>query len=237
MQFVSYAGPLWRCAGKPGKNLNKQSFFILSPLLAGKPHTLEKKRNKLVAASESSAERDMESAASQLTDDGGPTSSAQKIADLQAENARLKNEVEVLKRSLDEAERAYAPAKMVKRLERMLDKVHKPEGADVVPCTKVDIGSGVLVESTVLARLGPSCKSGVGKYVRALLRHVFQDDELRGKSLYGMKCNTKKNTPPKEAIDPVRLNAVIDYTCKIFPGTQTSYLKNSLSSLLAREIK
>ncbi|XP_077498125.1 uncharacterized protein LOC144116297 [Amblyomma americanum] len=128
------------------------------------------------------------------------------------------------------------PAKMVKRLERMLESKKEPD-QPVVPCAKVDIGNGVLVDRTILQMLERQCQSSPGKFARALLRNVFTEEELRGKSLYGMKNNVQKGLPVKEALDPVRLSAVIGYTCDHFPGVNVAYLKNSLAALLARELK
>ncbi|KAL3246065.1 hypothetical protein MRX96_057937 [Rhipicephalus microplus] len=59
--------------------------------------------------------------------------------------------------------------------------------------------------------------------------------EMRSKSLFG-KGNANKNAEVKEALDPVRVNAVIGYTCSKFV-TSTLQLKNSLSSMLARELR
>ncbi|XP_064456595.1 uncharacterized protein LOC135367313 [Ornithodoros turicata] len=107
----------------------------------------------------------------------------------------------------------------------------------VLPSPKVDIGSGVLVEQNIIERLERSCQSGPGKLARSLLRHVFAEEELRGRSLFGMKSNAQKERPAKDALDPIRVNAVIGYTCSKFPQASVAYIKNSLASLLAREMK
>ncbi|KAL3235219.1 hypothetical protein MRX96_048362 [Rhipicephalus microplus] len=65
---------------------------------------------------------------------------------------------------------------------------------------------------------------------------VFTLEEMRGKSLFGKGSNANKNAEVKEALDPVRVNAVIGYTCSKFV-TSTLQLKNSLSSMLARELR
>ncbi|XP_049516302.1 uncharacterized protein LOC125942190 [Dermacentor silvarum] len=99
----------------------------------------------------------------------------------------------------------------------------------------VNIGGGVLVETTLLERLHSHCQ-GPTKFARHLLRSIFTVEEMRGKSLFGKGSNAKKNAIVKEALDPVRINAVIGYTCSKF-ATTTLHLKNSLSSMLARELK
>jgi len=45
-------------------------------------------------------------------------------------------------------------------------------------------------------------------FARNLMRLVFDDEELQGKSLFGSKCNANKE-PPKEPIDAVKRDAVI----------------------------
>lgn len=73
---------------------------------------------------------------------------------------------------------------------------------------KVDIGNSVLVDSATLHRLKESNKAA-GPFARALLNVVFNAEELEGRSLTGRKSNAFKDTPAKEALDPIRLNAVI----------------------------
>ncbi|XP_077483392.1 uncharacterized protein LOC144093677 isoform X3 [Amblyomma americanum] len=136
--------------------------------------------------------------------------------------------------SLSTASFFYA-ARMVKRLQRMLDKEDKQEpvqAAPVVPCTKVDIGGGVLVKESVLQQLN-MCQGVPGKLARALLRHVFPPEELQGRSLFGGKTSKGQ----KDGLYPVRLSAVISYVCAKHPTTNVAYIKNSLSSLLARDLR
>ncbi|KAL3246055.1 hypothetical protein MRX96_057974 [Rhipicephalus microplus] len=91
------------------------------------------------------------------------------------------------------------------------------------------------LEKTLLERLHSHC-NGPTKFARHLLRGVFTLEEMRGKSLFGKGSNANKNAEVKEALDPVRVNAVIGYTCSKFV-TSTLQLKNSLSSMLARELR
>lgn len=76
---------------------------------------------------------------------------------------------------------------------------------------QVDIGGGTLIDKSVLEQLSRACDSGSGpgKFARALLRHVFTDAELRGKSLFGGKGCHRGEAVQKEALDTVRVEAVI----------------------------
>lgn len=74
---------------------------------------------------------------------------------------------------------------------------------------QVDIGSGVLVEEGTLAALENNCPGAAAKFARGLLRIVFAPEELRGKSMLGKQCNAKKDATRKQALDPIRLQAVI----------------------------
>ncbi|KAH7953307.1 hypothetical protein HPB49_007015 [Dermacentor silvarum] len=72
----------------------------------------------------------------------------------------------------------------------------------------VNIGDGVLAERSVLDRLQAHCHGLPTKFARNLLRHVFGEAKLQGKSLYGKGTNRHKEDTVKEGLDPVRLNAV-----------------------------
>ncbi|KAL1460314.1 hypothetical protein MTO96_027572 [Rhipicephalus appendiculatus] len=75
--------------------------------------------------------------------------------------------------------------------------------------TTVDIGSGVMVEQLQLDNLTRGCPGNPGKFSRGLLRILFSPEELKGKSLFGKKCNAKKEQEAREGLDPVRVKAVI----------------------------
>ncbi|XP_064464856.1 uncharacterized protein LOC135376182 [Ornithodoros turicata] len=126
---------------------------------------------------------------------------------------------------------------MVKRLQKMLENKDKVVNEAILETTKVDIGSGVIVEKVILERLERACQCSPGKFARSLLRHVFTEDELRGKTLFGTKSNLHKDRPAKGALDPIRTNAVIGYTCSKFSQASITYIKNSLASMLAREMR
>ncbi|KAK8788947.1 hypothetical protein V5799_021275 [Amblyomma americanum] len=111
------------------------------------------------------------------------------------------------------------------------------EFMSVVPCPKIHIGGGILVEEPTLRKLEKNGGGG-GKFARALLRHLFTPEELRGKSLFGLnRGRITKGLPAKEALDPVRLRAILDYTCATFPEADLRNIKNTLSAFLARDMK
>nr|XP_037270694.1 uncharacterized protein LOC119162411 isoform X1 [Rhipicephalus microplus] len=107
---------------------------------------------------------------------------------------------------------------MVKKLRKILRKTEK-DPSPAVEAERVNIGGGVLVEKTLLERLHSHC-NGPTKFARHLLRGVFTLEEMRGKSLFGKGSNANKNAEVKEALDPVRVNAVIGellmMPCKFF---------------------
>ncbi|KAH7985392.1 hypothetical protein HPB52_024870 [Rhipicephalus sanguineus] len=72
-------------------------------------------------------------------------------------------------------------------------------------CGLVDIGGGVHVEKVVLSRLHSHCHNLPTKFARGLLKHVFTEDELRVKSLYGRGSNAHKGAPAKEHRQLARL--------------------------------
>ncbi|KAH6921535.1 hypothetical protein HPB50_002174 [Hyalomma asiaticum] len=92
-----------------------------------------------------------------------------------------------------------------------LNPMLRPKALSTLFITKqaVSIGSGVLVERSGLDRLRTHCHGLLTKFARNLLRHVFSPEELQGKSLYGKGSNRHKDDPPKEGLDPARLDAVI----------------------------
>lgn len=79
----------------------------------------------------------------------------------------------------------------------------------------MDIGGGVFVEATTLSRLSVHHKGSPCRFARDLLRAVFTEDELRGRSLTGRKCNAQKDAVAKDPLDPVRVSAVIG-ECLLF---------------------
>lgn len=73
----------------------------------------------------------------------------------------------------------------------------------------MDIGNGVLVPQSLLARIKASAGKQPTRYARDLLRAVFTVKELAGSSLHGKACNARKDVATKKALDPERLDAVL----------------------------
>ncbi|XP_077561141.1 uncharacterized protein LOC144175944 [Haemaphysalis longicornis] len=203
----------------------------------GKPAVLERKRAKLAAANAATSAEAMPS--EQMEEKEGPCCACSSlVTQLEEENKQLQVEVAKLKRAQDAADNVAETSKVLKRAHKVLGRIEgkKPEDV-VIPCPKVDIGGGVIIEQAYLDQLLHACASGPGKFARALLRHVFSPEELRGKTLFGGKGKAQGDTTTKPGLDPVRVKAVVGYTGQKFPGVSASYIKNSLSSLLNREIK
>ncbi|KAH9371631.1 hypothetical protein HPB48_017857 [Haemaphysalis longicornis] len=74
----------------------------------------------------------------------------------------------------------------------------------------VDIGGGVFVEKGYFEQLVHACASGPGKFARALLRHVFTLEELKGKTLFGGKGKAQGDAPKKPGLERVRVKAVVE---------------------------
>lgn len=155
---------------------------------------------------------------------------------LQKEIARVTEELRRTKEKLKRAEENLNCCNMAKDLRKglkrlqLLERDRSPLG--VRAATLVDIGNSVLVDSATLHRLKESNKAA-GPFARALLNVVFNAEELEGRSLTGRKSNAFKDTPAKEALDPIRLNAVIAHTIVEY-GDVEKQVKASLSSYLSR---
>ncbi|KAH7933859.1 hypothetical protein HPB49_018334 [Dermacentor silvarum] len=129
---------------------------------------------------------------------------------------------------------AVDASKMVKRLKHMLEKAAATESVSV-SSRNVDIGDGVLIEEGTLARLRKDSSNSACCFARGLIRAVFTPEELINKSLFGKKSNAHKENVPKEALDPRRVNAVLGFTLQNYKETSALNVKNTLSSMLARD--
>ncbi|KAH7978140.1 hypothetical protein HPB49_004606 [Dermacentor silvarum] len=166
-------------------------------------------------------------------------SASKRVLELEAQVKDLEERLQESNNNYESLTLVKKSRKLVQKLENLLDRPKKAEvEAEKARCLvlEVNIGGGVLVERSVLDRLQAHCHGLPTKFARNLLRHVFEEAELQGKSLYGKGTNRHKEDTVKEGLDPVRLNAVIGYTCSKFTTT-TVQLKSSLSSMLSREIK
>ncbi|XP_064472592.1 uncharacterized protein LOC135387190 [Ornithodoros turicata] len=201
-------------------------------LYFGKECALEKKRSRFAARTARGS--------CEYTGDMSQKSTCRRCEEKETTIQELRQEVTELKQRLNTLGSTADAARMVKRLRKTLSELQTSGagmGTNIVACGKVDIGSGVLLEQTTLDRLWKVCNGSATKYARALLRCVFEPEELKGKSLYGQPSNAHKNLPTKEGLDPLRLGAVLGYTHGKFPAISDTQLKSSLSSLLSRELK
>lgn len=207
----------------------------------GSQKTLERKRSKLVASVGLDRPQEVfETAADDSCAESQPlgvgASDAELLCQLQDENEALKAENDALKLQVAELQNYRESYRLVKKLKTITKKVEELNAVVPPAHPKVDIGSGVLVEEGTLAALENNCPGAAAKFARGLLRIVFAPEELRGKSMLGKQCNAKKDATRKQALDPIRLQAVIGYTVKLYkvdPGR----VRNSISSMLSREIK
>ncbi|XP_064479119.1 uncharacterized protein LOC135392334 [Ornithodoros turicata] len=148
----------------------------------------------------------------------------------------LQDRITKLEEDLRQAQNNYDSYRMVQNLRKITKRLEASQHSTPVEAEKVNIGGGVLVEKTSLDQLHSHCRGAPTKFARGLLRILFPLEELQGKSLFGKGSNANKDGPIKEALDPVRINALIGYVCSKFDTTVVQ-LKNSLSSMISRELK
>ncbi|KAH9377495.1 hypothetical protein HPB48_006244 [Haemaphysalis longicornis] len=72
-------------------------------------------------------------------------------------------------------------------------------------------------------------------YARELLRQLFEPGELAGTPITGKKSNAHREKAAKPQLDPIRVNAVVKYTCKKFGLLKEGPVRASLSSMLNKE--
>ncbi|XP_064468453.1 uncharacterized protein LOC135379129 [Ornithodoros turicata] len=144
-----------------------------------------------------------------------------------AQVKRLRKEKLRLEARLAEAEARQGAEKMVKRLDRILRNF---QGNGSAPAEE-DIGNGVFVNKSVLDRLYNTFRTDACKFARNLMRSLFDTEELRNRSLYGIASNVKKGAPIKPAVDRKRLDAILNYTSSKY-GAPAGVIKKSLASLL-----
>ncbi|KAL3186131.1 hypothetical protein MRX96_028254 [Rhipicephalus microplus] len=174
----------------------------------GLERTMERRRTRLVRLSSTASD----SAEEVPREENAPNEAGAQCACSASQQVKeLENEVRELRKRLEVAENMLDSYDMVKKLRKILRKTEK-DPSPAVEAERVNIGGGVLVEKTLLERLHSHCQWA-----------------YKG-------SNANKNSEVKEALDPVRVNAVIGYTCSKFV-ISTLQLKNSLSSMLARELR
>lgn len=153
----------------------------------------------------------------------------QQVEKLEGRLEAAKKKVKLLKEELKEARQLLDVPKLVRKL---VKATSAPPAATVV-APQVDIGNGVLVPQSLLARIKASAGKQPTRYARDLLRAVFTAKELAGSSLHGKACNARKDVATKKALDPQRLDAVLSFTCSEF-GVSEKEIAGSLSSMLSR---
>lgn len=153
----------------------------------------------------------------------------QQVENLEGRLEAAKKKVKLLKDELNEARQLLDVPKLVRKL---VKATSAPPAATVV-APQVDIGNGVLVPQSLLARIKASAGKQPTRYARDLLRAVFTAEELAGSSLHGKACNARKEVAAKKALDPQRLDAVLSFTCLEF-GVSEKEISGSLSSMLSR---
>lgn len=85
----------------------------------------------------------------------------------------------------------------------------------------MNIGSGVLVDRSTLQRLHGACNNNPSRFARSLVRTLFTVDEMRGRSLFGKKSNAHKDALAKQALDPVRVDAILGTRVPVSYGVLT----------------
>lgn len=164
---------------------------------AGAPEALEKKRTKVLKAFEV------------VTDICGHQDEAscaecpghkRKIEELEDKNAHLS-------RKLEKAKRKSEISSVVEQMENIIESAK--QASTIATASKVDIGLGVLVEAGVLHRIERAAKGDGKRLARSLMRVVFALEEMKGHTLYGIKCNAQKDVPVKPALDETRREAVL----------------------------
>lgn len=90
----------------------------------------------------------------------------------------------------------------------------------------VQIGEGVTVKEEQLEEIWKIPNLTATKFVRKLCQAVFTPEELQGKCL-----RNKGFGDSRKVLDPIRLGAIIDYTCSKFK-TDRSSLRVAISCLL-----
>lgn len=217
--------------------------FILA---VGTAIAMERKRTKLVQAEGLASARPMEVPRSEhplepvevSTTDKRKCScgGAQDLEDVLELVKSLEGKLEAagqkikrLKQERNEARQMLDVPKLVKKL---VKATSAPPAATLM-APQVDIGDGVLVPQSLLARIKSSAALQPTRFARDLLRAVFTAEELAGSSLHGRTCNAQKQAAAKKALDPRRLQAVLSFTCSEF-GVSEKEISGSLSSMLAR---
>ncbi|XP_064462839.1 uncharacterized protein LOC135373684 [Ornithodoros turicata] len=138
-----------------------------------------------------------------------------------------------LRRKLEDSEEKYELGRMLRLMKKIVSQIEQLLPNPTAEASKVDIGYGVLVEATTLARIESQCANTANTYARVLLSNVFGRENLIGKSLYGVQSNANKGSDAKPPLDREKLDAVLGYTCQKF-RQPVGPIKNSLAAMLSK---
>lgn len=161
------------------------------------------------------------------------------VMQVEEENRRLKATVDFMTAHRDGLEGLTSAVQdlrglcteMEERLNASTARSHTATGDSE---EQVDIG-GFLVRDALLKMLELSHAKSPTVYARELLRQLFEPGELAGTSITGKQSNAHKDKGAKPQLDPIRVNAVIKYTCKKFGLLKEGPVRASLSSMLNKE--
>ncbi|KAL7298910.1 hypothetical protein TKK_0008016 [Trichogramma kaykai] len=136
------------------------------------------------------------------------SSLAEKEADYQAvlkRNMRLQDEI--LMRMQEYAARQINPYSCRIRGDH---PVGYPIGENKMCC-----GNNVVIDETAYYEAKNNAAAGKAateydRFVKTIAHFIFGDEELKISSVKGRKCNAKKNSVVKPALDPIKLSAVHD---------------------------
>lgn len=212
------------------------SAFVLA---VGTAVAMERKRTKLVQAAPSDLTTECASEPQQVATADKHKCSCSAAQDLEEALELVKNlegQLEAADKKIQRLKLERNEARQMLDVQKLLKKLMKattaPPAATVV-APQVDIGNGVLVPGSLLARIKSSAAQQPTRFARDLLRAVFTAEELAGSSLHGKTCNAQKQAAQKKALDPRRLQAVLSFTCSEFKVAEKD-ISGSLSSMLAR---
>ncbi|CAG7649996.1 unnamed protein product [Allacma fusca] len=131
-------------------------------------------------------------------------SNDQRIHELQIKIEKLKSAKKKYRKRLEEQQ------KMNEDLEKKL----KSYGVNK---KKIELseGSGVYLRSSKVAAAKLASKTP-SILARNLFRYVFSSEEMTGRSLLGRKCNANKEVSALPAVDPVKRDAIVEFSLKAF---------------------
>ncbi|KAG0438546.1 hypothetical protein HPB47_016969 [Ixodes persulcatus] len=164
-----------------------------------------------------------------------------RMHELQEENTKLKTTIDYITSQRDGIEDLQTAASELLRFREELQEDRAARNSEKAEnsanaCQQeddelVDLG-GYKVNKAVIdmLKLGPAKTATT--YARELLRQVFTTEELLGKSITGKQSNAHKEKEARPQLDPIRVNAVVKYTCAKFHLLKETTVRSSLSSML-----